>query len=286
VRVVATDAAAGARQFGVVRVHVLVTVCASFLGIGAHVVRSVTARTLGVRRHRGGRQHVNFGMARATGQRRLLAEVVRFVTAHALDVAAGKQGRLGHQRLLLGVARLAAGQGVHRWRVLMLVARGADLLGRFAECSVIGLDVAVTAGAGSRLGRGVLVNVVAAYAVGPAVHDHCGRGALRRRVTAHAVLRLEVGVRRDLAWLDLSGRKFVTVGAVRLRAVAETFRRLALGVANATLLLVAPGAARWNRGADGIALQLVTLRASELLRHHVELVTAGGASALPRCLHV
>lgn len=70
---------------------------------------------------------------------------MRLVTAHALGVALGKQRCLGHERLLARVAGLAAGHGVCRRSMLVLVARGAHLLRRFVERGVLCLNVAMAA---------------------------------------------------------------------------------------------------------------------------------------------
>jgi hypothetical protein len=102
--VVTANAAARRGELWVIRVHVLVAIDAGVFRAAAHVVRGVAAHAGRVRRHRGGGHDVNFGVARAARQRRLFAEVVRLVTAHALRVPIGKQRSLRHDRLLGGVA--------------------------------------------------------------------------------------------------------------------------------------------------------------------------------------
>ena len=292
VRVVATNAAARGAELGVIGVHVLMAIHAGLFGAAAHVVRSVAANAGGVRRHRGRGQDVNFSVARTTRQRGLLAERVRLVTAHALGVAVGKQRSLWHERLLGGVARLARRERVDRRSVLVLVTRRADLLRCLTNRRVIGLDVTVAARARSGLGSRVLVNMVATHAIGPAVHDYRGGISLRSSVTADAVLRLEVGVRRRAACgvtgvsLDFRRRKFMTIGTIRLGRVTEALGCLGGGVPQLALRFMARGAACRCGLANGVAVQLVALRAGQLVLNDVDLVTGRRARALPSQLHV
>ena len=104
VGVVTANAAARGVELRVVGMHALMAVDARFFWAALHVMGSVAAHASSVRRHGGGGHRVNFGVARAARQRRLLAELVRLVTADALGVAIGKERRLGHDRLLAGVA--------------------------------------------------------------------------------------------------------------------------------------------------------------------------------------
>lgn len=295
VRVMAADAAASSGELGVVGVHVLVTVDAGRRGAAAHVVGSVATGAGGVRGDLRRGQGVHLGVARATGQSLLLAELVRLVTAHALDVAFGEQSRFRDNRLLAGVAGLAAGKRSGSRSVLVLVACRAHLLGCLAERGVLRLDVTVAACTRPRLRRGVFVDVVTTHTLGSAVHDHGWSGPLCRSVTTHAVLGLEISMRGDAAGCgttdhpdtaELQRRKFMAVGAVGFRSVAKALDRLELGVSQTTLLLMARGAARWRSDADRVALQNVALGAGQLLLNDVHLVPDGRARALPSRLHV
>ena len=265
VGVVTANAAAQRLELRVVRMHALVALRAGFFRAAAHVVRGVTALAGGVCRHRSGGQCVSFSVARAARQRRLLAEVVRLMTTHTLRVAIGKQRSLRHDWLLTSVARLTRGESVDGRGMLMLVTRRADLLGSLTQRGVVGLNVAVAARARPGLGRRVLVNVVAAHAIGSAMHDYGRDGSLRLRVTAHAILRLEIGVRRHSAGglaqasVDFRRREFVAIAAIRFGCVAEALGRLGGSVTQATLRFMAPRAARRRGRANGVTVQLMAL---------------------------
>lgn len=164
VRIVAADARAGDALFGMVRVHVLVTVLTSLAGRALHVMRRVTARTLVVGLDPAAAEHLEIGVARATGHDRLFLEIVRSMAADALAVPTCEERRARHDGALFGVAGRARRERVAGFCVLVLVARDAGLKWGLAARGVAGLNVLVTIRAGRRLWLCVLMWAVATRA--------------------------------------------------------------------------------------------------------------------------
>lgn len=288
-RVMTADTARARADFGMVRMHASVAIRAGFFRAAAHVVRPVAAGALIVSSDARCTEHVDLSVAGATRLCSLFAEVVRPVATDAFAVAVGEERGLGHDRLLGRVARLAGTDGFGGWRVLVLVAGGANLHRRFADRGVVRgyLPMAIHARPGP--GRGVLVRLVAAYAVARAVHDDGGGLALLLRVAACAVFRREFRVGSppfDCLCRKLGGGERVAAGAVGFGVVAEALLRLALSVVDSPLLLVTSAAARGRSRAHPLRRKLVALHALDALLDDVHLMAAHFARGLPRQLDV
>jgi hypothetical protein len=282
--VVAARATASRSELWVIGMHPRVAVHASRLGCAANIVRRVAAGALVVSRHTRRGQDQNVCVTRTTRSRRALVEGVRLVATHALAVPSGKQRRLANERRLGGMTALAGGERLGRRCVLVLMAGGAHEFGRFPEAGVVGRKTRVASHAGTRLGRRILVRAVTTHAIARAVNHDGGRSPLADRVTARAIGRRELdgGGARGMRGLG----KGVTSGALRLGAGAKALRGVDLGVVNATLSFVTRGAASGRGLANAVGVELVALRARDVLFAHVQLVAARRASDSPSELNV
>ena len=239
---VATDTRAHDTLFGVIGVHALVAVFAGIFRRASHVVRSVAAGTLVVRRDLPAAEHVEIGVTRATRSDGLRLEFVGTMAADALAVSAFEQRRCGNDRLLPSVTRGARRARLAGGRVLVLMAGNTSLKRSFAARSVRGLDALVTIrtrrGARSR----VLVRAVTAGALLRTVNGHRRRGALLHGMATLAVagrVRLdpaqELGSATLVLRLDMRDveRSRVAARAWQLRQLPR--RRSQLGVMSAAV---------------------------------------------------
>ena len=189
-RVVAADAAAASPVLEAIRVigvNVLVAVGARGLRCCLHVVRRMTIAAVIVRLDVTGAEHDDPLVAIAAGHGLRVFELMRAVAAGALRMSAFEGGRGRHDGLVLGMAVHAGRERVFGGRVLVLVARLADLVGALALRGMLGVDLRMAVGAGRRLGGGILVRSVAAEARLGRVRPHGGLGALLQGVATLAV---------------------------------------------------------------------------------------------------
>ena len=101
---------------------------AGLAGALAHVMRSMAARALTVRRDPRRRQHGYTSVARTTGLGGLLSELMWPMTTHAFRVSPSEERARWHERALGSVAVLTSPERLCRWRVLVLVAGRAYVL--------------------------------------------------------------------------------------------------------------------------------------------------------------
>jgi hypothetical protein len=279
VRVVTTYARTSRPFFRMVRVFVGVTVGARAIGCALHVVRCVTIRALGVLPDARCAQDQRVFVARTAGNRAGFFELVGLVATDALRVSLLEDGRGRHQGSLLLVtsgARVARGC---RRRVLVLMTGGAHRGDGFASGSVRGFDVTVALGAGAGLRLLIIVRAMTLRARTRAVNFDPRCVAVRFLVTADAVRS-----RKDMSGSGVFGfrqRERVAARAVRLRTRPKARDGGASGVLQPRLLFVARLAACGSHVAQRVPGQLVTLRALDLLVHHVDVVPTHAPSRLP-----
>lgn len=303
--IMAGDAPAWA--FGMIGVDVRMATLAGELGSGLHVVRRVAAGTAVVGGDTSSAEHRLVGVAGSALDGSLRLKSVRLVTAKALAVATREQRRRRHDWFVLGMA-IDAGRACRQRRsVLVLMAGRTSLRRCLAATGVRGRDAFVTIAARRAVGRSIVVWSMAAEAVLSAVYGNGWHVALRDRVTAFAVLRLERRQERRLGATAVSAAaashrprcacgelggvtgaldgESVAARAVGLRTSAQARRGLPTGVRDTCLLLVAGGAAPWRYLADRSASELVAFAARDTLLEHVRAMPNHGAIPLPGLLH-
>ena len=193
VRIV-TPRASMSANLRMIGVNLRVAALAGLFRRAAHVVRRVAVRTLVVSQHHGFAEHMHLGVARAARLNGGLGKFVRLVTSDALGVPPREERGCRHDRPLLGVARRARSNGLAGFRVLVLVARRANMHRRFAQRRVRGLDISMTTRAITGLRRGVVVGAMTAHATAGRVHHDGRRVALLCGVAAHAIACSEVAM--------------------------------------------------------------------------------------------
>jgi len=244
-------------------------------------VRCVAACALCVRRNARA-EHVQVLMARSTGNRARALEFVRPMTADAFGVAACKQRRRRHERVLFGVTFRARRACILRRSVLVLMAGRARRGDRFAGGRVRRLHVvAIVARRGLRLFG--FVRFVTRYALARVMHDDGGGIVLSTRVAAAAVRGCVHGGGIVVRPGDREG---VTRGAVRARGSSKTPARLLCGMLDARFLGMTRRAALRHHAADGVAGQLVAFAAGDPLSYDVHQVSADLPRRLPDGIHV
>ena len=129
VRIVAAHARTNLALFRVVGVLVGVTARARLIGTAPHVVLVVAVRALSMARRVPRREHGNVVVAGPALDCVILAETVRLMTAYAGDVTAVEQGSSGNYRSIFLVTRHASAERIRCGGVLLLMTRGADLIG-------------------------------------------------------------------------------------------------------------------------------------------------------------
>jgi hypothetical protein len=277
--IVATHARTGHALLWVIGVLVGVTARAGTLGTAFDVVRLVAARALLVCADTGTTERQLALVTAAAVGRLFLPELVRTVTTDTLAVSTREQRRLGDDGLVAGVTAHARAERLGSSRVLFLVTRGADLIGRFVRHRVRRGDVLVAASASRRLGRCVLVRSMTAEARLARVHLDPRRAALWAQVTMIAISGL-VGVRAQqsaagLCLVDAAGRRVgeaVTEGAVADPVVVQLLARLDASVLDATLRSVTDRAPLAVHGPHLVITDAMTAAARHSMLDHVDVM--------------
>ncbi len=290
VRIVAAHAAADLALPRVIGVLVGVAARARLVGASRDVVRVVAARALTVTAGMPRAEHRDVFVAAATRDRLLLAELVRLMAADAGHVSALEQRASGDDRLGLLVAGDARGERFDAGRVLLLMARRANLVGCLAREGVGGLNVLVTRRAGSGLGRAVSVRTVTVEALAGVVNLHGRSQHLTRGVAVQAVTRL-MGVGRVVARAFEAAHVGVIAEAMTERAIALHFGSQARasfgrGMRDGRLLLVALRAASRRNGAHLRVADGVTSVARHLLLQDMRVVPVARPYFRPARGHV
>jgi hypothetical protein len=149
VRVVAADAGPDFPLLRMVRVLVGVAARTSLVGATLHVVGGVAARALAMTRSVPGAEHGQIFVTGPTSDGLFLAKLMGLVAADAGHVTGFEQRRRGHDRFALLVTGHARGQRLGASRVLLLMARRANLIRSLAPQGVGGLNVLVAVLAGA-----------------------------------------------------------------------------------------------------------------------------------------